>query len=174
MRPTREVLVLVHRGEQVLVLRRVPEDPYWHVVAGGVEEGETELEGAARELLEETGLDASGVACDAAFRPRRLRWRGRLRRRPGRPEERSSGVSRVRSLARRFRYPIAEEAPARQAQYPPGARHVDVACFAVEAPTGWEPVLNEEHDEYRWCTVEEARALLRWDDVRRALALLDD
>ena len=27
-----------------------------------------------------------------------------------------------------------------------------VGIFAAEAPAGWEPVLDEEHVEYRWCT----------------------
>jgi 4a-hydroxytetrahydrobiopterin dehydratase len=55
--PPREVAVFVHRGERLLVLHRVQED-YWHVVAGALEEGETFATAAARELREETGLEA--------------------------------------------------------------------------------------------------------------------
>ena len=25
-------------------------------------------------------------------------------------------------------------------------------AFLAEAPAGWEPVLDEEHVEYRWCS----------------------
>jgi dATP pyrophosphohydrolase len=57
---TRQVAVLVHRGDEVLVLKRAFGEPYWHVVAGGVREGETGLEAAERELAEETGLRARG------------------------------------------------------------------------------------------------------------------
>jgi len=62
-----EVAVFVTRkgGSEVLVLHRSAEQGgYWHVVAGGVEPGETVREAAARELLEETGLlakPATGV-----------------------------------------------------------------------------------------------------------------
>lgn len=60
-----EVAVFVTRkgGAEVLILHRSPvQGGYWHVVAGGVEPGETATEAAARELLEETGLAAEPVA----------------------------------------------------------------------------------------------------------------
>ena len=48
---------------------------------------------------------------------------------------------------------------------------VDVRAFLVEAEPGWEPVLNEEHVEYRWCAAADAAELLFWpepaDLVRR-------
>ena len=56
-----EVAVFVTRrsGQDVLLVHRSPEQgSYWHVVAGGVEPGETAVEAAERELLEETGLAA--------------------------------------------------------------------------------------------------------------------
>ena len=59
MRTGSEVAVFVTRrgGAEVLLLHRAPEGGgYWHVVAGGVETGESSKEAAARELREETGL----------------------------------------------------------------------------------------------------------------------
>jgi dATP pyrophosphohydrolase len=56
-----EVAVFVTRrgGRDVLLVHRSPEHGgYWHVVAGGVEPGETAVEAAERELREETGLVA--------------------------------------------------------------------------------------------------------------------
>ncbi len=58
-----EVAVVVRRpgpnGAEFLVLLRSPEKlGYWHLVAGGVEWGETPAAAAARELAEETGLVA--------------------------------------------------------------------------------------------------------------------
>jgi len=43
---------------------------------------------------------------------------------------------------------------------------VQVQAFVVDVPAGWEPVLNPEHDEYRWCTRDEAVALLHWPETR--------
>ena len=54
-----EVLVVVRRGTDFLVLERSPaRGGYWNLVAGGVEAGETPAVAAARELAEETGLAA--------------------------------------------------------------------------------------------------------------------
>ena len=46
--------------------------------------------------------------------------------------------------------------------------------FAAEAPSDWEPVLNEEHDAHRWCSVEEAVSMLYWPsakDIARMLVI---
>lgn len=68
-------------------------------------------------------------------------------------------------------YPVTEEL--REAYgYPADVSEVVVQSFAAEAPPDWEPVLNEEHDEYRWCTVEEAMAMLYWPEAREAVRIL--
>jgi 8-oxo-dGTP pyrophosphatase MutT (NUDIX family) len=59
-----EVAVVVRRpvaaGREYLVLLRSPEKlGYWHLVAGGVDWGEEPDVAAARELHEETGLEAA-------------------------------------------------------------------------------------------------------------------
>ena len=43
---------------------------------------------------------------------------------------------------------------------------VRVQAFLVDVAAGWEPRLNEEHDEYRWCTPEEAVELLHWPETK--------
>lgn len=43
---------------------------------------------------------------------------------------------------------------------------VEVHAFLVEVPDGWEPTLNEEHDEYRWCEPDDAAALFHWPETR--------
>jgi 8-oxo-dGTP pyrophosphatase MutT (NUDIX family) len=49
---------------------------------------------------------------------------------------------------------------------------VTVYTFAVEVPPMWEPELNEEHDEYRWCSREDAIALLFWPEPKDLLRAL--
>ena len=72
-------------------------------------------------------------------------------------------------LERRFVYPLAEE-PHRRPEYAPGVTEIAVDCFLVEVPPGWEPRLDVEHDDYRWCSVDDARELLHWPEPREVLA----
>jgi 8-oxo-dGTP pyrophosphatase MutT (NUDIX family) len=114
-----EVVVAVVRGRDFLILLRAPhKHAYWHLVSGRVEPGETDAEAAARELYEETELEAAtldDLGDDLAY----------------------DGIR--------------------------------VHAFATRAPNGWEPTLNDEHDDYRWCSVEDALALLRYEEPREAV-----
>jgi len=132
---TQEVMIVVRRGEDYLVVHRSPEnDAYWHLIAGGVEDEETFAAAAARELQEETGLETP-----------------------------------VAELDRSFVYPLAEETDVVQALFSPDVTEVRVDCFSAAAPAGWEPVLDDEHDDYRWCPLAEAEALLFWPEPREIL-----
>ena len=53
----------------------------------------------------------------------------------------------------------------------PGMR-CDVRAFAVDAPSGWEPTLDGEHDAHRWCSVDEASSLLRFPEPKELLRKL--
>lgn len=59
-------------------------------------------------------------------------------------------------------------------EYPQGTTEIVIENFGVEAPLGWEPVLNQEHDEHRWCTLEEACSLLHWPAAREAIRALSE
>ena len=48
----------------------------------------------------------------------------------------------------------------------------DVRAFAADAPAGWEPTLNDEHDVYRWCSFDEAYSLLYWPEPKELLRKL--
>ena len=59
LRGDQEIVVVVRRQDELLVMRRAPERlGYWSLVAGGLEPDESPREAAQRELLEETALKA--------------------------------------------------------------------------------------------------------------------
>jgi len=49
---------------------------------------------------------------------------------------------------------------------------VEVHAFLVDVPDGWEPTLNDEHDEYRWCSPPDAAARLHWPETRELVSEL--
>jgi dATP pyrophosphohydrolase len=72
VRRPEEVFVVVHRegvaGREFLILERSPErQGYWHLVAGALHPDEDARAAAARELHEETGLEASVVDLGARY-----------------------------------------------------------------------------------------------------------
>jgi 8-oxo-dGTP diphosphatase len=133
LRTARETAIFIRRGEELLLLHRAAER-YWHVVAGVVEPGETFPGAAARELREETGLDADLIAL-------------------GIPQ----------------RYRVPDEM---REEYELGVDEVAIENFAVEVPAGWEPTLNEEHDYYRWLSLEDAIALAHWPETAEVFAAM--
>jgi dATP pyrophosphohydrolase len=125
VRTDHEALLVVHRpGPEFLVLLRAGDDGYWHLVAGGIEEGEMPEEAAWRELDEETGLRPAALA----------------------------------------------QIPLELGYRRPDGTRITLHPFAAAAPDGWEPVLNDEHDEWRWCSEVEVIELLEYPEPREALA----
>jgi 8-oxo-dGTP pyrophosphatase MutT (NUDIX family) len=56
--------------------------------------------------------------------------------------------------------------------YPPGTSGVVIGNFHVEAPAGWEPRLNEEHDRHAWADFAVARELMKWLETQEAIDVL--
>jgi 8-oxo-dGTP pyrophosphatase MutT (NUDIX family) len=87
-------------------------------------------------------------------------------------EETGLSVQRLRHIGLPYRFPLSEEDAASRARYATGIEHVDGQCFAAEAPAGWEPRLDHEHVDHRWCQAREAARLVRWPDTAAALIRL--
>ena len=68
--------------------------------------------------------------------------------------------------------PLTEEPAGRQVEYGPSIVQVEVTCFRVTAPDDWEPDLDWEHDDHRWCAPDEAFSALRWPATAEALRKL--
>jgi dATP pyrophosphohydrolase len=57
-------------------------------------------------------------------------------------------------------------------EYAPTVEVVAIENFVVEVPTGWEPILNEEHDDYRWLSLADAIALAHWPETGEVFAAI--
>jgi 8-oxo-dGTP pyrophosphatase MutT (NUDIX family) len=137
-----EIAVFVARrnGREVLLVHRAPSNgAYWHVVAGGVELGETAPQAAKRELHEETGLVAAV----------------------------SGGVE-----VTEYAYRVTGEPAEQPSPDDESVMDVRVTCFCVTAADDWEPTLDWEHDNHRWCSPTEAFEALRWPGTAQALRKL--
>jgi 8-oxo-dGTP pyrophosphatase MutT (NUDIX family) len=75
----------------------------------------------------------------------------------------------VRKLPISLSYSLLDDPPAIRARYAPGVERVTVHAFVADAPAGWEPTLDAEHDVYRWCELGEALDLMAYDTARDAL-----
>jgi 8-oxo-dGTP pyrophosphatase MutT (NUDIX family) len=53
--------------------------------------------------------------------------------------------------------------------YETANRRIRVDAFAASAPEGWEPELDEEHVDHRWCGLEEALATLAYPEPQEAV-----
>jgi dATP pyrophosphohydrolase len=95
------VIVVVHAGRRILLLRRVRPFPFWQSVTGSLEEDENPRTTASREVREETGLRADGNLIDTGTEREFTidpRWRDRY----------APGVH--KNLEHEFRLSLAEPA----------------------------------------------------------------
>ncbi len=68
--------------------------------------------------------------------------------------------------------PIGEFAYVREKWEDEAGLRVHVEAFLVDVEPRWEPALDHEHDDYRWCTREEAMKLLFWPEPAQLLRSL--
>lgn len=79
--PVSVLVVIYTQALDVLLLERADRPGFWQSVTGSMDEGETLIETARREVAEETGLDADSFELTDWCKQNRyeiyLRWRGR-------------------------------------------------------------------------------------------------
>ena len=68
--------------------------------------------------------------------------------------------------------PLGEFAYVREEWEEHAGVRVHVQAFLIDVEPGWEPELNEEHDDYRWLSREDAAQLLYWPEPAQLLRAL--
>ena len=74
-------------------------------------------------------------------------------------------------LAGPVSYDLAGDPEPVRVRFPPGTERIVVWPFVVDAPAGWEPVLDAEHVDHRWLDADAATALLEYPEPRAAVKL---
>ncbi len=75
------------------------------------------------------------------------------------------------ALAGPLSYDLVGDPESVRERFPAGTTHILVWTFLVEAPTGWDPELDEEHVDHRWLDADSAIALLHYPEPREAVRL---
>ncbi len=123
------------RGDpEFLLIRRAADRMYagmWQCVTGKLEAGERILDGALREVAEESGLGTSDL--EAIFDTDIVNW---------------------------FHHDSLDVL-------------LCEAVFAARVRPGAEVVISDEHDDARWLSSDEARALVTWPAYERAIDFVE-
>ena len=173
-------------GWEYLLLRRVPRfGGFWQGVTGGVDGSEIPLQAAEREVLEETGFSPASflpINFDSLVKPVFLRkfqrfstserpYVGSIRNRdcilyPG------AGtfvlIRPAQTFYERINFPFVFPIPDELRHlYDPRFKEFISHRFVAEVESG-EPKLSFEHDAWRWCGLDEATSLLRYQNDAEA------
>ena len=136
MREPYQILSIPYRivdGTPLFCIFRRADSSYWQFIAGGGENGETPIEAAKRETIEEMGAEPKNI-------------------------KQHSCIAYV---------PAEVVAESRRQHWDKNTFVIPEYSFAFECDS--EPLLSNEHAEYKWLTYDEARKLLKWDSNKVAM-----
>lgn len=136
MREPYQILSIPYRivdDTPLFCIFRRADSKYWQFIAGGGENGETPIEAAIRETIEEIGVEPINI-------------------------KQLTCISYV---------PAEVIAESRRQHWDKNTFVIPEYSFAFECDS--EPMLSNEHTEYKWLTYDEARKILKWDSNRTAL-----
>ncbi len=136
MREPYQILSIPYRiveGTPLFCIFRRADSSYWQFIAGGVENGETPIEAAKRETIEEIGVEPKNI----------------------------------KQLTCVAYVPAEVIAESRRQHWDKNVYVIPEYSFAFECDS--EPMLSNEHTEYKWLTYDEARKLLKWDSNKVAM-----
>ncbi len=136
MREPYQILSIPYRivdGMPLFCIFRRADSKYWQFIAGGGENGETPIEAAKRETIEEIGVEPTNI----------------------------------KQLTCVTYVPAEVIAESRRQHWDKNTFVIPEYSFAFECDL--EPVLSNEHSEYKWLTYNEARKLLKWDSNKVAM-----
>lgn len=135
--------------------------PFWAFPKGHPDAGETDVEGAAREVLEEIGIDVRGAILPAVFTETSYTYAGRLhkdawQRHPAYPDEAKRPATVFFKIVRLFLAVVDEPPPLK-------AQEEEVACAE------WVPLQQIEARLHRQDMRDEYLPFLASQAVREAL-----
>lgn len=136
MREPYQILSIPYRivdGTPLFCIFRRVDSKYWQFIAGGGENGETPIEAAIRETIEEIGVEPKNI----------------------------------KQLTCVAYVPAEVIAESRRQHWDKNVYVIPEYSFDFECDS--EPLLSNEHTEYKWLTYDEARKLLKWDSNKVAM-----
>ena len=136
MREPYQILSIPYRivdDMPLFCISRRADSKYWQFIAGGGENGETPIEAAERETIEEIGVEPKNI----------------------------------RQLTCIAYVPSEVISESRRQHWNKNTYVIPEYAFAFECDL--EPLLSNEHTEYKWLTYDEARKLLKWDSNKVAM-----
>lgn len=151
MRLPIQILAILYRMNgktpEFLLFKRIPEKGgFWLSISGGYEETDTSLlETCYREMKEEADINKDDIIAASE-----------------------------KLYIHQFTETIKNKENTNYKTLPTDQLTLTTFVFGFELKNGIEPKLIEEHTEYKWCTIDEAMSLLKYEDTKNAFKAVYD